>query len=472
MNKLTRPLALICLPILPVSLFAESFSPALVPAEARWVVHVDFDHLRESAPGKKLLAAVTAAHPAMGDSNIKIDLQKVLATLSTLTAYGSNFSQDPKAIDGTLVVQGSSDLRKIVEGLVAEATVSHPEHITETKELSFEAYTVTGGKDDKGTLIVGFPKEPIILLGKSKPHLEQAYAVFRRKAPSLLTASSTLGALVPKEPGAYILAASVIPSEDVFPKNAPHARVLQMANSGSFALGENAKLTYAHLQLGATSGEMAEKLMKIIQGMTAMLSLAESNDKQLEEFAKSVTVQRQDNNVRLSISYPSERVAEMIAKVTEDRPHRPMAPAPEEKTVATWKGDKKATDTAVEADSLVTRTIENVKLSNGAQVTLAARRETGESARIDYVEIVGQGSPSAPLHFEAESLRANGFRSENASYASGGKLLALSQRNGTARLQFPGLDGLYTIKVRYLDDPNGTATFTLTTREPEAVVHE
>ena len=47
--------------------------------------------------------------------------------------------------------------------------------------------------------------------------------------------------------------------------------------------GEN---TFAHTEMIASSDQMAEKLLKILQGMTAMMSLAETNDKQLADFLK------------------------------------------------------------------------------------------------------------------------------------------------------------------------------------------
>lgn len=470
MKKFLRPLALLCLPVLPTSLTHAAFSPAIVAADSRWVIHVDLNLLRETEPGKKLLAAITTSQPGLLHGTVKLDLQKVLATVGTLTAYGSNFSQDPKDIDGTLIVQGTPDLRKIAEGLVAEATVSHPEQIAEIKDLPFEAYSVGGNKNENDGLIVGFPKEPIILVGKSKPHLLRAYEVFKGKAPSLARSSSGLSALMPKDSGAYLIAASVIPSDDMFPKNAPQARVLQMANSGSLALGEDKKLTYAKLQLVASSSEMADKLTKIIQGMTAMLSLAESSDKQLEEFSKSVTVQRHDNTVQLSMAYSSDRLVQMIEGMHEGSMHSPAALPVAEKPVATWTADQKLGSGVRGAEQLVTRTIENVQLSNGTTLFLAAHRSGNDPARIDFVEIVGQQPGATPLHFEAESaLKLNGYRVESAPYASGGKVIALNGQTGLIRLPFPGTDGLYTVKVCYLDDPDGSATFTLTTRDPEPV---
>lgn len=470
--KILRPLALLCLPVLSTPLAHAAFTPAVVAADSRWIIHVDLNTLRETGPGKKLLAAFNNAQPGFANGSVKLDLHKVLATVGTLTAYGSNFSQDPEALDGILVVQGTADLRKIAEGLVAEATVSHPKDIVEIKDLPFEAYSVGSDNNPKTTVIVAFPKEPIILVGKSKAHLRRAYEVFRGKAPSLASGKSTLGELMPKDRNAYLMAVSAIPSEDIFPQNAPQARILQMANSCSLTLGESKNLTYANLQLVAASGEMADKLMKIIQGMTAMLSLAETNDKQLEEFTRSVSVERRERTVQLSASYASDRIVEMIEGVQHGNQKPRAMPPTTEKRISSWSSDQQLGSGTRNAEMLVTREIENVFLSTGTTLTISAQRGGNDTARIDFVEIVGRGAGAAPLHFEAETLNEDGFHVEAAPYASGGKVLALGRPTGSARLMFPGLDGSYTVKIRYLDDPDGNATLQVATLDPSPAVEK
>src|SRR5438067_7944528 len=334
---------LICLGflLLPVIPAQAAFNPAIVPGYARWVVYVDLNTLRDSALGKELIAAAEKAQLAQTDGKIGVDIQKLSATIGSITAYGANFAADPNTIDGALFVQGTPDLRKIAEAMLIQATITTPEIVAEMKGLPFPAYSVSGPpaktttkdndaendsteektkdtKTKKLEVIIAFPPEPIVLVSKSRPQLMRALEAFHGKLPSIKAADSPLNKLVGHTQNAFIFAASIVPTEKNLVKvDGPHARILQMASAGSIALGERGVNTFAHAELTASSDAMADKLMKMVQGMTAMLSLAETNDKQLAEFLTSTNVNRNGQNVTLDVAYNSTRLAEMV-KTIED----------------------------------------------------------------------------------------------------------------------------------------------------------
>ena len=91
----------------------------------------------------------------------------------------------------------------------------------------------------------------------------------------------------------------------------------------------------------------------------------------------------------------------------------------------------------------------------------AGKRDRGEHARIDYVEIQSSDRTRPPLKFEAEYLKLSGYNVEKASAASGGKIIRVESGVGVAELQFPGAAGDYTLNVRYLDENDGKSTFTV-----------
>lgn len=474
MNSLIRPLLFLCLPAIPASVAVAAPLSNVIAGDARWALNLDLGAVRETSIGKELLASLTAAQPGFANGQIKIDFNKVFATVTSFTAYGTNFTPDPQAIDGALIVQGTPEMRKIVDGLIAETLVSQPERLTEIKDLPFEAYSINHD------VIVGLPKEGIVLMSKSRSSLLRAYDVILGKTPSLHQSSSTLKELLPRDSGAFLVAASIVPPEALAGSNAPQARILQMTNAGSVAIGEASKQIYVHLKLVATTDDMADKLTKIVQGMAAMVSLAETSDKQLEEFVKSVSTERHDKTVNVSLAYSSERLAQMIATAQSGSHPSPTQKKSESdsKTITTWSADQQLGGGGpLGADMLVTRTIPDVKLSTGTVVSLSVQRAEGQIGpgdlgRIDYVEIVPQQPNATPLHFEAERMIMSGYHAVAADYASGGKLAVLNNRYGSVRFEFPGADGTYTVKVRYLDDPNGSATFTLKTQEPDPAAHD
>jgi hypothetical protein len=446
--------ACLALILLPLGHASAAYNPGIVAADARWVVHADFNVLRNSTLGKELVTAIGKAQSEATGGVIGLDVPKLLATVGSVTAYGTNLTPDPNAVDGTLIAQGTADLRKIAESILLQGTLAEPEVFSEVKDLPFPAYAVTDPKAPAATrvqVVVAFPPEPIVLVSKSKAQLLKARDVFRGAAPSLAKGGApALTKLNANAEGAYLFAASIVPAETMFPQNSPQSRILQLASSGSIAFGERGANTFAHAELLASSDANAEKLMKILQGMTAVLSLAESNDKQLAEFLNSTAVTREKETVILHLAYSSERLVQMSHKLrdqVEARPvHRPQIISAGT-VVAEWGGDGVTVPVAESATPEPTsRTIENVKLANGGTITLGRAMHGGKHARFTRVEVQPAGGTGSPLVFGPEMMR---------------------QERGTMwKLQFPGVEGTYTLKVTYLPDPEGKAKFAVSVRNP------
>jgi hypothetical protein len=446
-----------------------SFQPDIVSADAQWVLHADLDALRSSILGKELVdaAAKMQSEHQSASMNVQIDVAKLLTTVGSITAYGSKFSKNPNELNGTLVVEGTADLRKIAEGYIAQATVSNPNVVVQIPDFPIEAYTV-GGADG---VVVAFPAQPIVLVSKSKEQILHARDVYAGKSASLKGSKSTLAGLLKAQRNPFLRAASVVPSAEMFPEGAPQARLLQMTDSAAISLGEEDATAFLHLELVAASDANADKLTKIVQGLAAMASLAESKDQQLTAFLQSIAVKRADRNVTVDLSYPSAKLIEMSRSLRDSDRGKveksgKSAPTPEGKVIATWTADKDLGNAAVSAETLVYHSIENVTLTQGCTLVLQGGRSDGEHARLDVVEIVPSGG-GAPLKFEAEKMVLKGYQPENAPAASGGKVIMAKGNRSTARFQFPAGDGSYTIRVRYVDENDGRSEFSLSVLTPE-----
>lgn len=457
-----------------------AINPAVVPAEARWVVYADMNALRASVIGKELIALAEKNKVDTGAGKVGIDWQKLLATIGSATAYGTNLSNEAKDIDGALVIEGTADLRKIAESILIQMNLADPKMVGELSDLPFPAYVIkesntkvaksdppgTGGATAKATpapapleVIVAFPPEPIIIVSKSKAQVLKARDVFRGASPSVASvATAPLRKFVDASKGAYLFTASTVPAGTLFPEDGPQGRILKMANSGSLALGERGENVFAHSELVASSSQMGEKLMKILQGLTAMLSLAETNDKQLAEFLDSAVVNRKGDTVTLDLAYSSARLAQMTKQLQQAPQPRGAERAPTRSpqmvngtALAEWQ-TAKADAGAVEgvADVTATRTIENVSLKNGTLVTLARHAVGGKMPRWEQIEIVPATGGGAPLVFRPEFMRAAG------------------QRGLWSQFQFPGAEGVYTLKVAYVSTPGAQASFAVSIKDPAA----
>ncbi|MFT3867979.1 MAG: hypothetical protein QM715_05725 [Nibricoccus sp.] len=475
MNAFFTRTATFCFATLAFSPFAHAaLETNSVPADAKWIIHLDLDAVRESPVGKEIVTFIEKNAELPKAANVQIDIKKVIASINSATAYGTTFSQNPKEIDGTLILQGTDELRKIAEAVVTQFSISNPEIVSDIKGLPFAAYSI------KNEVTVAFPPEPIILMSRSQPQLLKGYDLLRGKGPAAARGPSSLKGLIPKTRPLLVFAASEVPNTNgLFPENQPQARILKMAKSASIAIGQNDKLTTATLQLVASDDDLSEKLHTIVKGLVAMLSLAQSDDQQLNTFLQSAKTERNGRTVIVNLSYPTEGLLQMIraiaASENRQRANRnnnqsSNTPAIPAKIVSTWIADKDLGNDSVSPETLQFQVIENVALKNGTTISLNGRREGGENARFDYIDVIPTGGGGA-LHFEAENLRLSRYSVERTSHASGGKVITLQNNsNGHARFEFPGADGTYTLKVGYVDENDGKATFSVSLHEAAPAV--
>ncbi len=450
--KFVSRLALSALPLLPACLLAAPYNPAQVSADARWVIHADVEALRNSKVGQVIVAEIEKAQAEQKNNGIGLNIPRLVSTLTTLTAYGTNFEPDPAKLDGTLVAQGAPELRKIVESILLQGTLAQADVFSEVSDLPFPAYAISDPKlapEKRTQVIIAFPPEALILVSKSKDSLQRALAVHRGALPALdKSKDSPLTRFTANATGAAVFAASAAPADIKFDEKSPQARVLQLTKAGSLALGEKEGMLVALTELSATSDRNADKLHKILEGLTAMLSLAESNDRQLAEFLNATKVTRDNDMVRLKVVYPTEQIVRMTQALANPPPPRKSQPASITvgAAVAEWTG----AEAEPEKEGLAWRTIENVRLANGMLVTLGRTFERVPETvtpQFERVEIVPSGG-GAPLVFGRDLMR--------------------TIRNSMLQFSFPGTEGSYTLKVAYKKGTAPNARFAVSTQDPRA----
>lgn len=463
------PLPILAVTVLTVPEVRAEFKPSIVSSDARWVAYADLNALRQNPAGKEAIDAfqkqgASHAFPLPGVT-LTVDVPKLLATVGSVTAYGANFEKNAKQVDGTLVIQGTPDLRKILEAVVLEVEVGNASAVHDVKGLGYSAYAFEAlnkqHPEMNHEVIIGFPCDGMVIVGQSEDKVRQAYDLTQGRGASLLQAKgSDLAALAGNADHATIFAASVVPPDVVAAAAkgpaGPHLRILEMTHSASVAIGDQDGKTFAHAQLVAADGESADKLTKILQGMVAMLSLTQSNDQKLTDFINSAQASRDGNHVTLQLAYDSTQLATMVQTLlnSAENAHRGVAAGHGPQNVLERSLGKRlshwqfATVAAGEAPATAPqwKEIADVKLTNGAQVTLHQHASgTNGIALFDEVQVKPPAGDGAPLTFSRKMM------SENRRLPAGpaGRLLQFG---------FPGEDGTYTLRVRVTPPAQGSAT--------------
>ncbi len=453
-------------------------NPALVPADAKWVVYADLAALRESTLGQQIIDRLPIAESMAEASPLQPNIGKILDAVGSITGFGNlQLSTDNADMTGALIIEGTTDLRKIAEGLVAHATVSAPDQFVEVEGLPIETYRM------ENEIFIGFPSEPIVLVSRSQDMLLQSLDLYRGKGASLAAGRHALTSLLPAQGKYYLYAASQVPSEAIGGgENTPQARVLQMTQAASVVLGEQGENLIASATLESKDNALAEKLVRILNGLTAMLSLAESSDADLMAFIQSVSIRRDDRRVAVQMAYPTERLAAMLQEQMHNMEEhaqqaeaaRSEAPVDDTRAhignvdgeaIADWHADADLGSDAISAENFALFTSEPVALSAGSIVVLSSIAHNGEHARVDYIDLI-PATGGESTRYEAEFMRLANYRIEESEHASGGELISSHGGPAKAQLRFHGPAGSYRLRVRYVDETDGVSAFALSHLAP------
>jgi hypothetical protein len=280
----------------------------VVPNDAKWLIHLDVDNLRDSKVGQTLINEILAEPLAKLKTEMKVDGQLILQKLHSVTAFGNNFEAGPKA-DGVLLLSGEEDLQKIVEGLLAAQMLQDTN--SPIKKVQQDGFAVYSMQDQ---VFLSPRVAGQIVVSKSREQLEaiRNHLTGKAKAPNAGKAFSDYAHV----PNAFFFLAV---AEGFNEKAAlpPQARILKMAEGARIVLGEKADLLFVNLALKAKDSEIIQQIRQVLEGMTALVALGQSENKELMELMQGTKVSSTDKTVTVNIEYPLAKAMAHLNDVTK-----------------------------------------------------------------------------------------------------------------------------------------------------------
>lgn len=264
---------------------AGELNPAHVPADAQWLVHVDYESLSDSAMWKKLRDEkpnVSQAVRGWMKSRYGIDPPKDLKSLTM-------FSRDYRQYTGSVVIQAEYEADKIEARLrkaLNHRTTQWQEHTLHTITLSKQKPADDGPSGDQ-EMTVALVDEQTILLASSVPNAKDTLKLLTGNASSLKGKDSPL--LDSETSNAWVYGAAINLGElkkhpVAMPIIAQHERI-------NWSFGEQPDGTlYEHADLIAQSEEVAQKMKAVFDGIVAFETLAAAGSKPLSALMKNVNV--------------------------------------------------------------------------------------------------------------------------------------------------------------------------------------
>lgn len=293
---------------------AAPFDPKQVPAEAKWVLHIDADVTKASTVGTAIIDELLSrpdaqqgldALEALAGFNIPRDIHGV-------TLYGRAFGEE----NNVILLNGVFDVNRILG--VLELSPSYSNEAYSDKEIvSWE---------DKGKTMFGsFATSDIIVLARSAESVKLALDVFAKKG-------STMDKLADeaKLPGASVLAYVKGSGLAELAKARGASPVLAHAESAWLVVGEDdKKQMYAKGHVESPDSQQSTRLFRAAEGIRAIVALqatkenVEDDVTRLNTLLTNLTLNQTSTGVDLAWQASAETVVEAIkAQVVKTRAPR------------------------------------------------------------------------------------------------------------------------------------------------------
>ena len=300
-----------------------------VPAEAKWVVHVDVDAMRSSVLVQRAYDRLSEKRPDVERrldevtdlvSNLGIDLER---ELHGMTVYGKQIGQH----EGVLLVDATVDRKALLE----KADQAPDHQMTKYGDYELHSWTDAKGRQHEHPMAGTLSKSNLLVFAPTVDQIKPALDVLDGKSASLSGKESSLTAGTPA--GAMIVIRAVGLADAKLPLKSP---LVAQCEAVSLMIGEQDGKVSAEGKLFTKSKETAEQIKAIVEGGRAAAELRAGNDAEAAKVIKTVKVNLADTTLSVEFSSPVDDVWTLAEKAAKE-----IGKRAEKKTEAEKPGDQK-----------------------------------------------------------------------------------------------------------------------------------
>lgn len=292
------PLAVVLL-VAPGS-FAGPVPKSQIPANAKWVMHLDMERFAPSQTCRSLLAQNEGNGQSLQGllaryrSLLGVD---PLRDLTSVTAFGEQVTGNR----GVALLSGALNPKAVTTRLSG-----YPSYRTRTNgKVTVHSWL---DKNSGSTLFACFYTTRLLLMASDEAGLAGATAVLDGSKASL-AGGGALPFPAPR-PGAFLTA--VTRGYAGANPDPIKAMILRSTDTATLQLAENRGLVDGALALTAISPDAAFQIHQILNGLIVSASFSDAASP-LAKLAEMSEVKRQDRNVTLSLRCPAQQAAGVLA---------------------------------------------------------------------------------------------------------------------------------------------------------------
>lgn len=300
--------------------YADGLNREHISADAKWLLHLDCDNLRQTQVGGFLLNHLVAPKAEEIGNGLKFNVSNVLQRISSVTAYGVDFTKGPDAA-GVLLINSDAETETALEGLLVAQILTKTNGPVKKLANDDQPLYCFGNE-----VFIAPQKGGPIVISKSRAQVEAAQELLAGKAPSLGANNKFSQWSVTPNSFFFLGVADALNVPNQLPAQ---AKVLQMADGGRIALGEMDEQVFLDLALHGKNTEVTRQIQQVIEGMIALVSLSQPDNPDLTELTKTIKVSSKDGLITIRMEYPASKA---IAKLNEQMtPKTPKEKPPRHK---------------------------------------------------------------------------------------------------------------------------------------------
>lgn len=312
---MTLRLALVALTALLIAPISETpagtLQPEYVSADAKWVIHLDFDHGRQTSIAQ-WFRDQRVDSPRVRDfagtfqERTGIDPDH---DLHGLTMYGTSY--EPHTGAAVLFADYSKD--RIVNLLNNQRDYQTTTYGGE----ALHSWKETGGRDQAEgyRVTAAFPKANIIVAGRTVEEVKTALDVLAGKGTSLKGKSSPLTADLPK--GVLFHGAAI--DLDGLQRSQPALTILQQGKRMAVNFGEQQEELFFHSEFVAGTQPVAQRIQQLVEGFRANAALQANEAPEPLKLIDKLKVSREENAVRIEWRAKSVDVLPVLERLQQRR---------------------------------------------------------------------------------------------------------------------------------------------------------
>jgi hypothetical protein len=284
---------------------ADPFDAKQVPADAKWVIHVDMDAAR---PTKIWDALYTRL---INDDNFQEKVGQIEqvtnmhfpADVHDITLYGRAVGEQA----GVVVLHARMDRGQTLSILQMNASYD---------EKDYGDYKIVAWEDNGKKLYAAFHDDSTIIVGRSAENIQAALDVMDGKTESIKDGPLTAGAK--PQLLAYVAVKDVAQLKK---QDEPQSPIIRQIQNGWISLSEKDGSADVQANLTTDNADTAEQLHAAMDGIKAMVTLAgtgENADPKAQMAAKALKsfhATAADKSVSVDWSIPLDQVSDFIAKL-------------------------------------------------------------------------------------------------------------------------------------------------------------